>query len=141
VSLLSHALLVLASVFVSPFAGVMDTACQQVSSDADEVKRPCACALPAPQSEVPVFGIVQAPGGAPLRVLGRHAFKSGSESAKRVLLARLVSLVDQPQRDKLLEAHAPPGAQAFHPVSVSMWPTCGHVLRAPLTQLDRPPRV
>lgn len=102
---------------------------------------PCGCALPARQSDVPVFGIVQARGDAPLRVVGRYAFKSGSESAKRVLLGRFLSLVDQPQRDKLLGAHAPARARCLHPVSVSTWPTCVYVLRAPTTQLDRPPRV
>lgn len=139
-SFLSPALLLLASVFALPFGGVADTVCEQVSSEADEARGPC-CASRAQQSDVPVFGLVQARAGAPLRVVGRSAFKSASESAKRVLVVGLVSLVDQPQRDKLLEAHAPPRAHGLHSVMVSMWPTCGHVLRAPITQLDRPPRV
>jgi hypothetical protein len=122
---------------------------EQVSSDADADETegaiahqgPSGCALPARQGSVPVYGIVQARGGAPLRVVGRQAFKNGTESAKRMLLDRFSSLVDQPQRDKLLGARTQAMARSPHPVSVSMWPTCVYVLRAPITSLDRPPRV
>lgn len=146
-AVLSHALLLLASVFASPLGAVDSDACQRLARDMCES---CEAAPHdgghgwAPRSQrigVRVYDVLRARGSAPLRVVGRFAFKTGPEEPTPELMGWPPTHVDKSHQVNLVGAHTADKPAFPRPVVLGFRPTEMHLLRAPVSQLERPPRV
>jgi hypothetical protein len=153
VAVLSHALLFIASLF-APTNGAADVElCQaapshmnfSVTSDIARLDRPehiqRTWARTPHQHSVRVFAGFRARDTAPLRVLGRCAMKPAPEHQQPVLFGSFAIQVDDSDDQNLASAWAAATLRFPFPSAVGARATETFVLRAPRTQLERPPRV
>ena len=158
-AVLSHALLFIASLF-APTSGAADVAvCQSVPSQVhiehtehvghivhtgrldhlNVIERTWA---PAPhQHSVRVYAAFRTRDVAPLRVLGRCVVKPAPDHQQPVLFGSFAAQVDDSDDQNLASVWAVATAPFPFPSAVGAGPTEMYVLRAPRTQLERPPRV
>jgi hypothetical protein len=153
VAVLSHALLFIASLFAPTNGGADVELCQTapsdviaaVTSDIARLDRPehieRTWARPPHQYSVRVYAGFRARDTAPLRVLGRCVVKPAPEHQQPVLFGSFAVQVDDSDDQNLAGAWA--AATVPFPVAsaVGARATEMYVIRAPRTQLERPPRV
>ena len=148
-AVLSHALLLIASLF-APTNGAADVAlCQTAAVYADSadithiherghIER--AWARTPHQHSVRVYASFRKRDVAPLRVLGRCVVKAAPEHQQPVLFGSFAAQVDDSDDENLTATWAATKAPFPFPSAVGARTTERYVLRAPRTQLDRPPR-
>lgn len=145
-AVLSHAVLLLASLFASPVGGA-DGACQPtasetcVSSEAFPQQGGLVWSPSSHRRGVRVYDVLRVRGGAPLRVVGRFAFKTGPEEPAPEFIGWSSPQFDQSNRDHVVDARAEEKPAFPRAVAVGLLPTEVYDLRAPVTALERPPRV
>jgi hypothetical protein len=150
VAVLSHALLFIASLF-APSNGVADVAlCQSVPTVAhveqlnhlDYVVHTEREWARAPhQHGVRVYTAFRTRDVTPLRVLGRCVVKPAPEHQQPVLFGSFAPAVDDSDDENLANERDQTKVPFPHRAVVGVRPTEMYVLRAPRTQLERPPRV
>jgi hypothetical protein len=140
VAVLSHAMLFIASLFAAP-VGVADTAaCQRAPYEHHRQTERAWEAAPD-VSNVVTFGAFRTREVASLRVLGRCVLKAAPGDSQPVLFGSFTAQVDDSDDEVLARTRAEARAPVAYPVAVGAGRTAGHLPRAPLTQLERPPRV
>jgi hypothetical protein len=144
VAVLSHALLLIASLFASPVclanANANANACQSVPSRAYVEHSERAWAQGSDESNVKTFGALRTRDTASLRVLGRCVVKPAPENSRPVLFGSFTAQIDDPDDEVLARTRAETDARFAHPASIGPRPTEMYVPRAAPTQLERPPR-
>jgi len=150
VAVLSHALLFIASLF-APSSGAAEVAlCQSNAHQADiasiaqlepgeRIERTWARA--PHQHGVRVYSAFRTRDVAPLRVLGRCVVKPAPENQQPVLFGSFAGQIDDSDDENLANERVGSRAPFPFPLAVGAGPTDMYVLRAPRTQLERPPRV
>jgi hypothetical protein len=130
-------MLFIASLFAAPTGvSVADSvACHSVQSAAGN------WAPLRHEVSVRTFGVMQRRSGSTVRVLGRCVVKAGSEHARPVLFGSSALQLDDPDDENLTSRWVEARAPFPRPTAVGTPPTALYVPRAPLTQLERPPRV
>lgn len=146
-AVLSHALLFIASLF-APTNGAADVElCQTVSSHEVTAEFVPLGHIERTWSRTPHRHSVSVSTGfrirdvAPLRVLGRCVVKPAPEHQQPVLFGSFAAQVDDSDDQNLAGAWAATAAPFPFPSAVGAGPTEMYLLRAPRTQLERPPRV
>lgn len=146
VSVLSHALLLFASLFA---AAPSETGVAQCPSAAEQTAQLQPSAhiehmwTPTTpfQQNVRVYAAFLGRDVAPLRVLGRCALKAAPEHQQPVLFGPLSAQLDDRDDQNLGADKAESGVLFAFPTTDGAGPTEMYVLSAPRTQLERPPRV
>lgn len=141
VAVLSHALLFIISLFAASHGVTHVAVCQSAPgiTQVEHIERGWA-PMPHPNC-VHVYTAFRARDAAPLRVLGRCVLKPAPEDQQPVLFGSFALQVDQPDDENFASARAETKAPFARPAAVGARPTAMYVLRAPRTQLERPPRV
>jgi hypothetical protein len=147
VAVLTHALLLIASLFAQSNGAADVALCQseQGAENAAQLQQPDHTVrewarLPH-QRGVRVYAAFRARDVAPLRVLGRCVVKPAPEHQQPVLFGSFATSVDDSDDENLASEHSETNAPFPFPAVVGVRPTAMYVLRAPRTQLERPPRV
>lgn len=139
-AVLSHAMLLIASLFAAPVSGADLAVCQGVPSQVEAQHRESAW-VPLHEISVRTFGSVRVREGATVRILGRCVVKAAPENPRPVLFGSFAVQIDDPDDENLASTRAEARAPFARPAAVGAGPTDMYVLRAPLSQLERPPRV
>jgi hypothetical protein len=144
VAVLSHALLLIASLFAAPLGAADAVAvCQSVPSvsqfAADDVEHESA--RTPHEHSVRVYAAFRTRDRTPLRVLGRCVVKPAPEHQQPVLFGSFTVQVDDYDDHNLASARAHTRAPFPRHAGIGVAPAEMYVLRAPRTQLERPPRV
>jgi hypothetical protein len=140
VAVLSHAMLLIASLFAAPLGGADSAACQGVDSG-HTTQSELSWAPEHREITVRALGASRMRQVSSLRVLGRCVVRAAPENPQRVLFGLLGAQTDDPDDEDLASTRAEARPPFARPTPVGIRPTDVYVLRAPLTQLDRPPRV
>ena len=143
VTVLSHAMLLIASFFATPVdvAHVSPDSCHDIAFATDNAVTLATAATPASNEvRVHAFGVMRTHELPSVRVLGRCVVKNGPENAQPVLYV-FGSPLDSPDDQDLAEAR--PEAQRLYgvPTAHGVGPADLPALLASVTQLERPPRV
>ena len=147
-AVLSHALLFIASLFAQSNGAADVALCQNVQNvqsvqtrvdHLDHTGRAWA-RMPHPHG-VHVYASFRTRDVAPLRVLGRCVVKPAPEHQQPVLFGSFTGAVDDSDDENLASERSESQAPFRVHAVVGVRPTAMYVLRAPRTQLERPPRV
>lgn len=144
VAVLSHAMLLIASLFASPIGvgHAQPDACACQSQTHDRSATHEVVWVPA-NAEVRVHGYasLRARDVSSVRVLGRCVVKNAPEDAQPVLYVPFGSPLDNPDDQDLADTRTETRAQFGQPEARGVGPADLHALHALVIQLDRPPRV
>ena len=139
-AVLSHAMLLIASLFAAPVSGADSAVCQGVPSQA-QVQHLDGAWAPLHEISVRTFGSLRTRKVATVRVMGRCVVKAAPENPRPVLFGSFAVQIDDPDDENLASTRAEAKAPFARPAVLGAGPKEMYVLRAPRSQLDRPPRV
>lgn len=141
-AVLAHALMFIASLFATPGSATdVAAVCQTVPSLAHAVHIEREWARSPHQHGVRVYAAIRTRDVAPLRVLGRCVLKPAPEHQERLLFGSVALQIDDQDDDRLASGHNDSEGPFPDPAVVGARRTEMYVMRAPRTQLERPPRV
>ena len=138
-AVLSHAMLLIASLLAAPMSAADSAVCEAVPSHAQAQHFEGAWA-PLHEITVRTFGSLRMREGATVRVLGRCVVKAAPENPRPVLFGSFAVQIDDPDDENLASTRAEAKAPLARSASVGAGPKDMYVLRAPRSQLERPPR-
>lgn len=140
-AVLSHALLLFASLLAAPIGASADLAvCQSVPTQMQVDHRDHAWAPVLHEISVRTFGSVRMREVPTVRVLGRCVVKTAPENPRPVLFGSFAAQIDDSDDENLASRRVEARAPFARPTAVGAGPTEIYVLRAPIAQLERPPR-
>jgi hypothetical protein len=132
-------MLLIASLLAAPMSRADSAVCEGVQGHA-QAEHIEGAWEPRPEISVRAFGSLRTREVATVRVLGRCVVKAAPENPRPVLFGSFAVQIDDPDDENLAGTKAEAMAPLARSASVGAGPKGMYVLRAPRSQLERPPR-